>query len=94
MIDLLRDISNGRNVTVLTVMIDLLRDISNDRNVTVLTVMLIAKVHQKEWRSRGSVDIFLHSIEKRKLKYTPFVGDRDSASFGSLGNLSRRRKDV
>ena len=32
----------------------------------------------------AAVEIFSRSIEKRKLKYTAFVGDGDSSSFGRV----------
>ena len=34
----------------------------------------------------GSVEIFLRSVETRKLRYTTFVGDGDSSSFGAVAN--------
>ena len=34
----------------------------------------------------GTVSIFLHSVEIRKLRYTTFVGDGDSSSFGAVVN--------
>ena len=38
----------------------------------------------EKMEKQGAVDIFLRSIQTRKLKYTIFVGDGDSASFGSV----------
>ena len=32
----------------------------------------------------GAIEIFLRSIDNRKLRYTTFVGDGDSASFASV----------
>ena len=32
----------------------------------------------------GAVEIFTRSIDKHKLKYTVFVGDGDSSSFGAV----------
>ena len=42
----------------------------------------------EKMEKQGAVDIFLRSIQTRKLKYTIFGGDGDSASFGSVKDTS------
>ena len=60
-----------------------LKNIKNGRNVTVLTNCDVNHEGSSEkMEKQGAVDIFLRSIEKRRLKYTAFVGDGDSTSFG------------
>ena len=39
----------------------------------------------------GSVEIFLRSTETRRLRYTTFVGDGDSSSFGAVANAVNRK---
>ena len=42
------------------------------------------KGSSEEMEAVAAVEIFSRSIEKRKLKYTTFVGDGDSSSFGQV----------
>ena len=39
----------------------------------------------------GSGEIFLRSTEIRRLRYTTFVGDGDSSSFGAVANAVNRK---
>jgi hypothetical protein len=42
------------------------------------------QVHQKKWKLLQSLKLFGRSISKRNLKYTTFVGDGDSSSYGRV----------
>ena len=41
--------------------------------------------------ARAGVEMFLHSIETRNLKYTTFVGDGDSSCYGKVRDACYQR---
>eukprot|EP00112_Aurelia_sp_Birch-Aquarium-sp1_P021080 Seg5580.2 transcript_id=Seg5580.2/GoldUCD/mRNA.D3Y31 product="hypothetical protein" protein_id=Seg5580.2/GoldUCD/D3Y31 len=43
--------------------------------------------------TRGAIDLFSDSIDKRKLKYSQFVGDGDSSCYGSVAEAMRKKFD-
>ena len=48
-----------------------------------LVVQLIMKALQEQWSAKQEL-MFLQSSDNRNLRYTVFVGDRDSATYGKV----------
>ena len=63
--------------------IKLLRDIRNGKKATKLCDINHDGFSEK-MEKVGTTDIFLRSVDKRNMKYVTFVGDGDSASFGTV----------
>ena len=47
----------------------------------------IFRIHGKD----AAIEVFLHSVEKRGLKYTNYIGDGDSSSYGTVAQVLKEK---